>query len=552
MIILKHSAPRLGIDIALSNWLEGSIDPETPGAFSGQPVFKMKKIIYMAAAVVCLASFKAGAGDYYVSQSGSGATNGADAADAYPLSWLNGSSSWSGTIHAGDTVHLVGTLANAITVSGSGSSGKPITILFETNAKMVAAAAGSFITVGGNYIVIDGGFNGIIQNTNNGTALGNKVGSTAISAGDVSYLTVKNLTIANLYVRVAGGEDGGGTGIRSYWNGGATPHDITVSNCVLHDMQTGFNIDYGPGASNFVMASCIVSNCNWGGNAGDHGSSASLTGLSIINNRFSNWAAWEDPADNNHHNGFYGWAESGGSLRNVTASGNLVGPGYTGSHQTSGLFFSGNIGSVLVYNNIFIAATNESWGDGMLSIWQHDGNGTNIQALNNTFAGGGNGIALWFFAGSTTYVAENNIMENVATAISQFNNSSAPLVADYNLGYNLKPSEAYNQSATGSSLFENFAQWQTAGNDAHGGSLNPNLDSNYVPQPGGFAIGTGKNLSVIFTTDYAGNTRTNAGNWDIGAYAFNPAVGSITTNTPSVVATAANRPAAPSGLHLVW
>ena len=33
---------------------------------------------------------------------------------------------------------------------------------------MVAAAAGKLITVGGNHIVIDGGYNGIIQNTNNG------------------------------------------------------------------------------------------------------------------------------------------------------------------------------------------------------------------------------------------------------------------------------------------------------------------------------------------------------------------------------------------------
>ena len=521
-------------------------------------IIKVKHIFFMV--VVCLACFKAGAGDYYVSQSGSGASNGADAADAYPLSWLNNWSTWNGTIHAGDTVHLVGTLTNAINISGGGASGNPVTILFETNAQMVAAAAGNFITVGGNHIVIDGGYNGIIQNTNNGTALGNQGGSTAISAGDVSYLTVRNLTIANLYVRVAGGEDGGGTGIRSYWNGGTAPHDIIVSNCVLHDMQIGFNIDYGPGASNFVMAACTISNCNWGGNAGDHGSSSTLTRLTIINNHFGYWATWEDPADNNHHNGFYGWAESGGSLRNVTAYGNTVGPGYTGPHQTSGLFFSGDIGNVLVYDNIFIAATNEAAADGLLAIWQHDGGGTNIQALNNTFSGGGGGIAIWFFAGSTTYVAENNLVQNVATAISQFNNSTAPLVADYNLGCNLNPSEAYNQSSTGSSSFDTFAQWQAMGYDTHGSSLNPNLDSNYVPQTGSAAIGGGTNLSAIFTTDFAGNKRAT---WDIGAYASNAVINTnpvpiipiapvvpvvpivVVTNTP------ASRPATPSGLHAV-
>jgi hypothetical protein len=527
----------------------------------------------MVAALICLACFKAGASDYYVSQPGSGATNGIDAADAYPLSWLNNRSSDNKKIHSGDTVHLVGTLTNAVTISNSGSAGNPITILFETNAQMVAAAASSFITVGGNYIVIDGGYNGIIQNTNNGTVLGYQVGSTGISAGDVNNLMVKNLTIANLYVRMAGGEDGSGCGIRSYWNGGTPPHDIIVSNCLLHDMQIGFNIDYGPGASNFVMTTCTVSNCNWGGNAGDHGATATMTGLSIINNHFSYWGAWDDAANNFHHNGFYAYAESGGNMRGITEYGNTVGPGYTGSHQTAGLFFSGNIGNLLVYNNIFYAATNEFWGDGLLSVWQHSGSGTNIQVLNNTFSGGGNGIAIWFFAGSTTYVAENNLIQNVATAISQFDDSSAPLVADYNLGFNLNTSQAYNQSSTDSSAFVTFAQWQKKGYDVHGSDLNPRLSANYI-QEDSPAIGAGTNLFGIFTTDFAGNTRPASGNWDIGAYMFNATSGSndipsaatnsalagtntvivdpITTNTIPVIITVASRPAPPDGLHVVW
>ena len=59
-----------------------------------------------------------------------------------------------------------------------------------------------------------------------------------------------------------------------------------------------------------------------------------------------------------NHNGFYAWAESGGSLRNYKAYNNHIGPGF-GSYATAGLFVSGDIGNVLIFNNLLVAATND-------------------------------------------------------------------------------------------------------------------------------------------------------------------------------------------------
>jgi hypothetical protein len=44
-------------------------------------------------------------------------------------------------------------------------------------------------------------------------------------------------------------------------------------------------------------------------------------------------------------------------------------------------------------------------------------------------------------------------------------------------------------------------------------------------------INAGVDLSTIFTTDYAGNTRT--GTWDIGAYEYNTVFGTVTGITIS-------------------
>ena len=60
-----------------------------------------------------LATSAATPGNIYISQNSSGAGNGADCADALPVSWFNNSANWGGgasQIGPGTTVHVCGTI----------------------------------------------------------------------------------------------------------------------------------------------------------------------------------------------------------------------------------------------------------------------------------------------------------------------------------------------------------------------------------------------------------------------------------------------------------
>ncbi|HEV2437372.1 MAG TPA: hypothetical protein VG077_15380, partial [Verrucomicrobiae bacterium] len=62
----------------------------------------------------------ASAKNLYVAQVAQGAGTGQDAADAYPLSWLNSSANWgsgSSQFNPGDTVYLVGTINQQVVVA---------------------------------------------------------------------------------------------------------------------------------------------------------------------------------------------------------------------------------------------------------------------------------------------------------------------------------------------------------------------------------------------------------------------------------------------------
>src|SRR5664280_475534 len=68
------------------------------------------------------------AADFCVAQNAAGSGNGTNAANALPLAWLNTANNWKGVgkVSPGDTVHLVGTLTNSLTILASGTAGNPI------------------------------------------------------------------------------------------------------------------------------------------------------------------------------------------------------------------------------------------------------------------------------------------------------------------------------------------------------------------------------------------------------------------------------------------
>lgn len=138
--------------------------------------------------------------DYYVAQSASGSGNGSSCANAEAVSTLTPSTHWT----AGNVIGLCGTITSDVTAAGSGSSGNPIVLYFEPGASISQPACSSACLTLNNesYITVNGGQNGVIQNTANGTGLADNVADNGISATNCNNCTIENLTIQNIYVRL--------------------------------------------------------------------------------------------------------------------------------------------------------------------------------------------------------------------------------------------------------------------------------------------------------------------------------------------------------------
>jgi len=502
----------------------------------------------VAAIAISIAVPRVDAEHFYLAQTQQGSGSGADAADAAPVTFFNTAANWSSPVKVasrigpGDTVHLTGTITTALVfqkggtpLAGTGTG--PIILYFEPGAVMTSPAwpnpgnnSGAITVphaagVGLGYVIIDGGTNGLIQNTANGTLYPNKVNSIGVALEGTHDSIVRNLTVANLYARPGpnGDINACGIGIKIFAAGETQPalNDL-VTNCVFHDENEGVYILYGPGWTNMEYSYSTAYNCNWGGNAGDDNSSSTLVGLKVHDNHFHDFANWDDNSGSNshHHNGFYGWACIGGSLRNVSFYNNVIGPHF-GTHATSGIFNSGNIAGILIYNNVFLeGSATDAPADGLIYILVNLGtSGSGYRVYNNTFLGQGSGTAVDVDGGHgasvTTFETKNNIASGMGAFVAVYNNANSTLNSDYNVLYNLG-SNPLSTSPNASAHFDTLKQWQALGYDLHSLTLNPNLNGSYVPQPPSGAIDTGTNLSAYFAVDIYGAARPSSA-WDIGA-----------------------------------
>ena len=518
------------------------------------------------------------ANDYYIGQTAQGTGTGASAANAAACSFFNSQGNWSSTpgspgqISPGDTVHLEGVISSPLTVQGSGVTGNTITILFDPGASMQApvwpASTGAIYVSDVSYITIDGGAtgtiggpdgnpalaNGFIENTQNGTGLANQTPSNFIRCADSSNIVVRNIGLYNLYVRTSTTDLAPGTGSLRDWSavtffyyGRSGMSNILMTNCIVHDAYTGIFSNYEAGSQNFEFSQNSVYNCNWGGICGDANSSATMTGLLVHDNSFSNFANWDDTTGSNkfHHDGFFAWAVSGGTLSSAAMYNNVVGPNF-GQYTAGGLFIQGWVSDLLCYDNTFLENANDKANNGLIFLNPYPDIAGAYSVYNNTFVGAGVGIAVNAgpdpVAGHTsrlaqTYTIENNLFTGVGTAIAMYYiNSPIAVNGDYNLGYNLNPQQQYTCSSNGVSIFRTLSQWQLLGWDVDGTNANPNLDAAYVPQLPSGAIGAGVNLSQYFSEDADGFSLAAQGPWDIGAYKFlgTPVINSAVSGTVTV------------------
>ena len=392
--------------------------------------------------------------------------------------------------------------------------------------------------------------NGFIANTGNGTTLPWQCPSNGLRISDSSNVTVQNLGVFNIYTRTSHsdlitwlGTFRDLSSFVCYANGGTGMSNVTFNNCLANDSYCGFFTQYEASSSTYRLENCTAYNCNWGGICGDYNSSSTLDVVTVRSCWFHDFSNWDSGSGNYHHDGFFAWAVSGGTLTTWNAYNNLIGPNF-GTWTAGGLFAQGWVANANVYNNILVGNASSYPDDGYIYINPYPDIVGQYNVFNNTVNGGGAGIGIYLGAdpvgGHTTfvaqnYVAQNNLINNVGTPIARFQaNSPSTTSANYNLGYGLNPSLQYSYSTTNSSVFKTFSQWQGLGFDANGSNGNPGLVGLGYPSSGGAAMGLGTNLYSSVQSDFFGYPCPATGNWTAGAVQ-NPPCGTLTASTLDVI-----------------
>lgn len=465
------------------------------------------------------------AADIYVAQNSAGGNSGADCADARGVSTLAG-----GDWTAGNTIHLCGTFNVAsggtlLTVQGSGTSGNPITLLWESGAIVqspVFSSANYGINVGGqSWIVLNGGSNGIIQNTANGTSLGSHQSSTLIG-GLGNNDTIENLSMLNVYVHANGDGSGGG----NYCILARGVSNLTVGpNNTFTQADVGFLFEWNGGESNLVITGNSWSGINQDIEMGPANSGASMTNVRVDHNTATNWVNWDEPGDGFHHNFFHPFTNlSGASMGGTLQIYDNILNGNMGATATSMIFLEnnnggagGSMGSWYIFNNVFDKTNaNVPTSSGMVAVLSPNGffyNNTVVDA-----GGSGNNAYISFHAYSSAsgWTLKNNIFQGGAYMV--FNESSS-ITASSNDYYN---SPSGTPWIMGSAFESSLGAWQSACScDSSSITSNPMLTSNLSIQGGSPAGSIGASLTsagiAALDRDIIGALRPTSG-WSLGAY----------------------------------
>lgn len=489
-------------------------------------------------AILFLAASPASAKDIYFSQSGTGA--GTSCTDTLPVAWFNNSANWgsgSSQIGPGTTVHLCGTFTGApgstmLTFQGSGTSGNPITLLFESGGNLTApywSTNGAINTNGNSWLVVNGdianGRQGIIQNTANGTGLANQQTSRGIFADNCANCAVENLTIANLYVHTSTSDNGvSASSVNCVRDIGG--NNFTITDILCHDAGWGILAT----SSNFTLSNSEIYNV-------DHGLADALTGsgtlsnINIYGNHIHDYAAWDTASNSYHHDGIHIWANSGAQVSGGNIYNNVF-DGDVGANITAHVYVETVVGNGAgtfasnfnVFNNVFLPPSSPR---NYRAIWfcGDGGNPSGNAAYNNFINTGSNSYDAVRANGQAGVRFENNLIMSSGNGSSDIVLTSSTTVGtvDYNTYLS---NTGGNTFVWQSSFIGSLSQWQSSCScDAHSQlvtSSQINATSDGHLQIGSVAITAGTNLTSLSVTaldyDKGGILRPAVGAWTAGAY----------------------------------
>lgn len=497
----------------------------------------------------------------YVTQTG-GPTGNCTGSPLLSAAAFNTTSSWgtgASQIGPGTTILICGNITTTLNFQASGVSGKPITLKFDAGAVMSSPVwpwlNGAINSGGYSYLVIDGGTNGIIQNTANGIGLANQAQTTAIQlgagSGNSSNIEVKNLTCANMFIMYSGATWPSGlenTHLNCVYDGGSGGN-ISIHDNVMHDVSWAINFQGNAASSGVSIYGNEIYNFDHGFALGLDGCSpsCSATNVSFHDNHVHDPANWDDPSDYNHHDGVHIYANGGSgtmTVNGVSIYNNLF-DGNWGMHYTAQLWCQydpGTLENFNVYNNVFAMPNDGNpGGNGLVTCGTNAG--TN-HIVNNTFIGNpGTHRPSYGFSWSTsdgilsggTVDVQNNSFVNIDRPV--YIQSAYP-VALNNWDHNIyQDSSGFWEWTWNSTNYSTFAAFQNAcgcdliGSSAASGSFITALG---LPSSGSPVLNAGTNLcgvlgctsglAALSSDTSAGDTRTpiqrptGTTAWDVGAY----------------------------------
>jgi len=518
----------------------------------------MKRLLILAA-LACVAAMPAKATNaVYIAQSSAGANDGSSCGNAKAASYFNTGGNYSGSptgiqIGPDTTVHLCGTITTALTAQGSGTSGHPIIVVWETGAKVslpFCASTGCFDLSGESYITLDGGVpcgptvtnkascNGIIEANANGTSLANQNNTgTGLRINNVTNIEVKNLVLQNFYVHSSPSDTAPSAPLPACISASGTASQVNIHDNTLHDSLWCINFVGGSVQDHIYLHN----------NETYHTGHAYALGVTtqtddsiyIYGNYDHDHVNWDTPGCSYHDDGIHAYQTSGGNITNLFEYNNVFG-GDWGSCPTAMIYTEGIAFQLTAFNNLGNALTTSATIPNGCFTLTVGASGT-LKAYNNTCmmpSTQGNMDVKYEGAvdvqNNATF-GTNQILVILPTDVTV---PSGKLI-DYNAWGGNPASQLWFRSS--GSTYMNFTQWKTylqatfsgSGGDAHGiATTSPpslGLDSTGQVLPTSPLKQAGHNLFSIcngqpnpgigaLCYDASGNVRPSSGNWEIGAY----------------------------------
>ena len=498
----------------------------------------------------------------YISQSGGSVSCGADGTQATTAAWP--------TLAAGNTYKICGNVTTQIIQSVPGTSGSPVSIIFESNGGVSLAfcpSNGCWDLNGSSYVTIDGGTacgisNGVVSscasaisgstvvsgtasftNTANGTGLANQVPSQAIYCTSCNHVEIRNLLFQNLYVDTSTSDEfNSHSAVNSVVMGGS---NNSVHDTATHDAGWALIDSFQSGDTNVQFYNNFITRIDHGITFSGPASTISAGSFYLYGNYIFHFSNWDDASNFHHHDAIHCFSGATGG-QNFTALyiyNNTFGDGQNGSSGAGingFVYLEGSTGPPCASSTAPIYVFNNVW------LIDH------FSTAGHLFIGSGKGTVY----NNTLISTDSNSGGTCATVSGAYGGIGAAsfennaiggcfILASYIPGSWVSGSPNYDQYAytSGNSATDFYCSGQTSlsgwkacigggveANSAAQTSINVSTTTG-KPNTGSPVIGAGVNLFSIcngqanpglgaLCSDAAGLARPTSAAWDIGAYQY--------------------------------